>query len=140
MSELLAVLKGTDGTTLVPPERFRLGRIPWASIRLNWPAVVGDATRVNPSAISAGVVEGTGAAVVVAANADIANAVSPAHRIVIGVIVRCRLARPQSAPSHRRHLVPDVRWNALWTERHEPKGWRCANVPTTGSPAGRGNP
>ena len=77
MSELLAVLKGTDGTTLVPPELFWLGRIPWASARLNWPAIVGDATRANPSAIAAGVVEGTGAAAVVAAKADIANAVIP---------------------------------------------------------------
>jgi len=103
MSELLAVSKGTDGTTLVPPELFWLGRIPWASARLNWPAIVGDATRANPSAISAGVVKGTGAAAVVAAkaDADIANAVSPAHRIVIEVIVRYRLARPQSAPCHR---------------------------------------
>ena len=79
------MLKGTDGTTLVPP-LFWLGRIPWASARLNWTAIVGDETRVNPSAKSAGVVEedSTGAAAVVAAKADIANAVSPAHRIVMG--------------------------------------------------------
>src|SRR4029077_10813172 len=102
MSKLLAVSKGTDGTTLAPPDLFWLGRIPWASARLNWPAIVGDATRANPSAISAGVVEGTGAAAAVAAKADIANAISPAHRIVIGVIVRYRLARPpDSAVSPR---------------------------------------
>jgi hypothetical protein len=99
MSKLLAVLKGTDGTTLVPPEVFWLGRIPWASARLNWPAVVGDATRVNPSAKSAGVVEedSTGAAAVVAAKADTANAVSPTHWIVMEGIVRYWLAHPQSA-------------------------------------------
>ena len=90
MSELLAVLKGTDGTLLVPVEESWLGWIPWASAGLNWPAVVDDAMRGDPSTKSAGVVEedSSGAAAVVAVTADIAKAVSPAHRIVIRVIAR----------------------------------------------------
>ena len=100
------MLKGTDGTTLVPP-LFWLGRIPWASARLNWTAIVGDETRVNPSAKSAGVVEedSTGAAAVVAAKADIANAVSPAHRIVIGVIVRYWLPHGREREYYNKRLA-----------------------------------